>query len=163
VSSFLIKRKELDMNCYSTRVISLLTILAVILLSSHLGAPAHAGEMVRLKGNFTCQSDLPTSESFCQGQATQVGQNETFVDGNGAATWVTPNGDTITNITWFFEIGDEVSTGVFLFIQEIQFTGGTGRFSNAVGSATLTGTWNFLTGEIVGFIDGTISRPNWGR
>ena len=150
------------MHFYSERVISMLTILAVILLTSHLGAPAHAGEMVPLKGHFTCQLDVPTSESICQGQTTHVGQNETFVDSTGAATWVTPNGDTITNITLFIEFDFEnpVAPGVFLFTQDIQITGGTGRFSNAIGSAALTGTWSFITGEIVGFINGTISRPN---
>ena len=151
------------MHFYSKRVIGVLNIMAVILLTSYLGAPAHAGEMVPLKGKFTCQVDLITFESICHGHTTHVGKNEAFVDSTGTATWVAPNGDTITNITTFFEFGDEVAPGVFLFVQDIIFTGGTGRFSNAIGSATLTGTWSFITGEIIGFTDGTISRPNSRR
>jgi hypothetical protein len=136
------------------------TILAVILLSSHLGAPAHALEMVPLKGDFTCQLDLPPSESICHGQTTHVGQNKTYVDSTGALAWVAPNGDTIRYISRYIDFGDEVSPSVAVFTQGIQIIGGTGSFSNAVGSATLTGTWNLITGEIDGLIDGTISRPN---
>jgi hypothetical protein len=38
--------------------------------------------------------------------------------------------------------------------------GGTGRFENAVGGATVTGCINFGTVEYDGYLDGTISRPN---
>ena len=149
------------MHCYSARVIRMLNILAVILLTSYLGAPAHAGEMVPLKGTFLCEVISPDFSTICQGHATHLGQNVAFVDGpTGTATLVASNGDTITTATTDFALGNEISFGIFLFIQEITITGGTGRFSNAVGSATLTGTVNFIIGEFEGFTNGTISRPN---
>ena len=90
-----------------------------------------------------------------------MGQNTAFVDGTtGTATWFASNGDTITTLTTSFALGGQISPGIFLFVQEIIFTGGTGRFSNAVGSATLTGTINFNIGEFEGFTNGTISQPN---
>jgi hypothetical protein len=76
------------------------------------------------------------------------------------ATWTAANGDTVTNsaelrINFFCLI----SAGDCPYSQEFTITGGTGRFMNATGSATATGTL-FADGSYDGYLDGTISQPD---
>jgi hypothetical protein len=149
------------MRFNSDRVNRLRNILAIILLISYFGAQAHAGEMVPLKGSFSGGIINENFDSKFHGHFTHMGQIEGSLDNStGIATWVAPNGDTINNETTFFAFGEEVSPGIFLYVQEITLTGGTGRFSNTVGSATSAGTWNIDTLEFDGFTTGTMSRPN---
>ena len=45
------------------------------------------------------------------------------------------------------------------YVQTIVITGGTGRFRDATGSATITGTFDFSTLVYDGHLVGSISQP----
>ena len=150
------------MCIHSLRVTGLLNFLVVFWLTSYMGAPANAGEMVPIKGTFSGGIINANFDSEFTGQTSLIGKTfGSFDSATGIATWFTVSGDTITNVTTFFAFGDEIAPGMFLFVQEIAFTGGTGRWSLAAGAVTLTGTWNTATLEFEGFTDGTISRPDF--
>ena len=75
-------------------------------------------------------------------------------DGTDDTVWVAANGDTVTNQTTNF-----VPAGDGTYVQTIVITGGTGRFENATGTATITGNFDFGTFVYDGRLEGTISQP----
>ena len=152
------------MDTYSTKLRRLLSVLSVALLTSFLAIPAHAGVMVPLKGSFDGQIVNAESDSIFSGNFTHLGRFDgTSAGATATAQWTAPNGDTVTNQTTSFMLKDEISAGVFTYVQMLVITGGTGRFENAAGSAVVEGTINLGTGEFDGYLDGTITRPNSQR
>lgn len=137
----------------------LLTLVSFGVLGSvALSAVAvHAGDFVPLKGRFA------GAGADFTGNFTHIGKFQGVVDlVASTAVWTAANGDTITNQTTAFVLVEEVSPGVFRYEQTLVITGGTGRFANATGSATVTGLINGVTGAYDGILTGTISRPNSG-
>ena len=117
--------------------------------------PAYAGDFVPLKGRFA------GAGADFSGNFTHLGKFQGVADlVASTAIWTAANGDTITNQTTAFVLVEEVSLGVFRYEQTLVITGGTGRFANATGSATVTGLINVVTGAYDGKLTGTISRPN---
>jgi hypothetical protein len=53
-----------------------------------------------------------------------------------------------------------VAPNVYPYTQTVEFSGGSGRFQEATGSASITGTIDVVTFEYDGRIIGSISRPN---
>ncbi|MEZ4735842.1 MAG: hypothetical protein R3E79_52805 [Caldilineaceae bacterium] len=141
------------------RILLTILLMSISLLGSISlsAAPVHAGNFVPLKGRFA-----GVGADF-SGNFTHIGKFQGVVDLEAStAVWTAANGDTITNQTTSFVLGEEVTPGVFRYEQTLVITGGTGRFANATGSATATGLINVVTGAYDGVLTGTISRPNGG-
>lgn len=81
-------------------------------------------------------------------------------DGTDDTVWTAANGDTVTNQTTSFVI-DFLggSFPVFPYEQTIVITGGTGRFQDSTGSASITGDFNVVTFAYDGHLVGSISQP----
>ncbi len=99
------------------------------------------------------------------GNATHLGSFEGIIDNTTVppnAVWTAANGATLTNITTSFVIdfSAPVAPNVYPYTQTIEFTGGTGRFQNATGSADIAGTIDVTTFVYNGRIHGSISQPN---
>ena len=141
------------------------TIVLVVLLLGALLAPGALAEQpnkeVPLKGDF-----VGVGGDF-SGNFSHLGRFEGVIDVNTfAAVWTAANGDTVTNQTIFFEIdfSDEVAPGVYPYEQTIVITGGTGRFTDAMGSAFIEGLVEvdlatFEIGEYDGHLEGAITQP----
>lgn len=67
------------------------------------------------------------------------------------------NGDSLTLIS--YDVGCEVSQGVYHGTGHWMVTGGTGRFSGATGQGTLEGDGDFNRGQFSFQLTGTISAP----
>lgn len=133
-------------------------ILLLILGITVMPALAKRGQ-VPMRGRFT-----GIGENF-SGRATHLGRFDGVIDNSSDpphAVWTAANGDTLTNITTSFVIdfSAPIEPDVYPYTQTIEFTGGNGRFSNATGSADISGTINVVTFEYDGRIRGHISRPN---
>ena len=129
-------------------------VLIVLFVSTALipfSAPVMAADQVPLRGHFTGVGNQFTGNFTHLGRFTGVlgTQIEPTV-------WTAANGDTVTNVTTSFELDEDTGN----YVQKLEITGGTGRFANATGSATVTGTINSNNGAYDGWLEGTISRPN---
>lgn len=139
----------------------LLTSTVMALLFGGLLVPSalatQPNNKVPLKGDF-----VGIGAEF-SGNFSHLGAFTGVVDlaGGEDTVWVAANGDTVTNQTTSFVIdfGDFSSFPVFPYEQTIVITGGTGRFHDATGSATITGSFNVVTVEYDGQLSGTISQP----
>lgn len=124
--------------------------------------PASAsGKSVPLKGHFQ-----GIGADF-SGNLTHLGRFHGVIDNTSqppTAVWTAANGDTVTNQTVSFEIDftSPIEPDVYLYTQEIEITGGTGRFEGATGHASVTGTFNVATFEYDGRMRGRISKVNAG-
>ena len=141
-----------------SRMLQIVTVFGII--SLFLGL-AIAGFMVPLKGSIG-------GDAFgFSGNLTHLGRFDGEYDyEEDTAVWTAANGDTVEVETTWFALGDCLNPPycyVFTYVQELTITGGTGRFENAKGSATVEGVFNFATIEFEGYLKGTISRPNSGR
>ena len=136
----------------TSRIVLLATVFCIAF--SFLGL-AFAGDNVPLKGSFS-----GVGADF-SGNFTHLGLFDGFIEGF-AATWSAANGDEVNANTVSFVVDptNACPDGFVGYIQQLVIDGGTGRFENAVGGATVTGCINFGTGEYDGYLDGTISRPN---
>ena len=139
---------------------SRITLIATVFcITFSLVGLAFAGDKVPLKGSFT-----GVGPDF-GGNFTHLGRFEGLITSSNPpfteAEWTAANGDTVTNEAVFF-LGAQIpgSPGVFNYTQEVTITGGTGRFANAEGSATVEGVIDFNTGEYDGYLKGSITRPN---
>jgi hypothetical protein len=132
----------------------------VFLLLSLFVSPAFSlAEQEPMQGTFS-----GVGASF-SGNATHLGRFDGVIDNTTVtpnAVWTAANGDTLTNITTSFVIdfSAPVAPNVYPYTQTIEFTGGSGRFQQATGGASITGTIDVVTFEYNGRINGTISRPN---
>jgi hypothetical protein len=143
-----------------SRMLQIVTVFGII--SLFLGL-AIAGSMVPLKGSLG-------GDSFgFSGNFTHLGRFDGLFDFQTfTAVWTAANGDEVYVQTIFFETecldpSEDPLTCVATYVQDLIITGGTGRFANAEGSATVEGVFNLATGEFDGYLKGTISRPNSGR
>jgi hypothetical protein len=147
-----------------SRMLQIVTVFGII--SLFLGL-AIAGFMVPLKGSIGGDS-----YGF-SGNLTHFGRFDgVFNPIDWTAVYTAANGDTVTTQTIDFVPDvclddppppDPADCEVSTYVQELIITGGTGRFANAIGNATVEGVFNFVTGEFEGYLKGTISRPNSGR
>jgi hypothetical protein len=139
-------------------MLQIVTVFGIISLFMGL---AIADFRVPLKGS------LGGDSSGFSGIFTHLGKFDGVFDpATFTAVWTAANGDTVTVQTTLFVTGDCLNPPdcyVLTYVQELTITGGTGRFYNATGSATVEGVFNFATGEFHGYLKGTISRPNSGR
>lgn len=92
------------------------------------------------------------------GNVTHLGLFEGVIDNTTVppnAVWTAANGDTLTNITTSFVIdfSAPVAPNVYPYTQSIEFTGGSGRFQNATGSADITGSIDVVTFAYDGLTD----------
>ncbi len=110
-------------------------------------------KQVPLRGDFAGVATEFSGNFSHLGRFTGVVDLDTS-DGTDDTMWVAANGDTVTNQTTSF-----VPAGDGTYVQEIVITGGTGRFENATGAATITGNFDFGTFVYDGHLEGTISRP----
>ena len=145
------------------RITTLLIGLGMLLLLFSVAVPAAFAQTasVPMRGKFS-----GVGEAF-SGNATHLGRFEGVIDNTTAppnAIWTAANGDTLSNITTSFVIdfSAPVAPDVYRYTQTIEFTGGTGRFQNASGTASITGTIDISTFAYDGRISGSISRPNSG-
>jgi hypothetical protein len=137
-----------------------LEIAVVLMLLGALVAPGAVAEQpdkqVPLKGEF-----VGVGAEF-SGNFSHLGRFDGLADlATSTATWTSANGDTVTNMTTSFVIdfGDEVAPGVFTYEQTIVITGGTGRFQDATGEASITGTIDPVGFVYDGYLNGSISQP----
>ena len=100
----------------------------------------NATELGRFTMTFHAEADLGTLIAF------------------GTATFVAANGDTLS--TSFIGQGTPTpDPNVFTVVEVETITGGTGRFSGAMGSFTLERVVNLVTGVSYGSFNGTILNP----
>jgi len=142
-----------------SRMLQIVTVFGIISLFTGL---AIAGVMVPLKGSIGGDS------SGFSGNLTHLGRFDgEYNPGTGAAVYTAANGDKVTTQQISFEPQDCLDPldgcNVWTYVQILEITGGTGRFENATGSATVEGVFNFATIEFHGYLKGTISRPNSRR
>jgi len=138
-------------------LLALLLLSLTVMGSLATAPPVQAADYVPLKGRFA-----GAGANFA-GNFSHLGKVQGVVDATTfTALWTAANGDTVTNQTTSFVVGEEVTPDVHRYEQSIVITGGTGRFANATGSATVTGLINVATGAYDGKLIGTISRPNRG-
>ncbi len=141
-----------------SRMLQIVTVFGII--SLFLGL-AIAGIKVPLKGSLGGDRD-----GF-SGNFTHLGRFDGVYDyDTDTAVWTAANGDTVEVETTSFVLVDCLNPPdcyVFTYVQELNITGGTGRFDNATGSGTVEGVINLAAGEFDGYLKGTISRPNSGR
>lgn len=138
----------------------LIAALTVMMLGALLAPSALAkqpGKEVPLKGHFA-----GVGAEF-SGNFSHLGRFDGQVTGADptTATWTAANGDTVTNETTSFvvDFSDLGSFPVFPYEQEIEITGGTGRFAAASGGGVITGTIDVETFAYDGYLDGSISQP----
>jgi hypothetical protein len=102
------------------------------------------------------------------GRATQLGAytysaTECFDVASGAfagsATLTAANGDTMTG-TYQGQVSGTDDPNVIAYEEELELTGGTGRFAGARGSLRVAGVANLLTLEYGQTLTGTVSRPD---
>jgi len=101
------------------------------------------------------------------GRATQLGAytysaTECFdaVSGAfaGSATLTAANGDAITG-TYQGQVSGTADPDDITYQEELELTGGTGRFAGATGTLQVAGVANLLTLEYGQTLTGTVSRP----
>jgi len=110
--------------------------------------------MVPLKGRFA------GGGSDFSGSLTLMGRFAGVFDADARkAVWTAADGDTVTNRTVSFVLEEELSSSVFGYEQALIIAGGTGRFADASGSATVVGLIDLDTGIYLGWVEGRISRP----
>lgn len=132
-------------------------VLAASLMFTALAMPtaALAEEFVPIEGKFAGVGDTFSGNFSHLGRFSGVINQEALT-----AVWTAANGDTVTNQTTSFEITGVISPTVVTYRQTIDFTGGTGRFNNAIGTGVILGTIDVTTGAYDGNLNGSISRPN---
>lgn len=139
----------------------ILALLGLLFLLVSAGVPVALAQTTQLplRGEFS------GAGATFGGTATHLGLFSGVIDNSASppnAVWTAANGDMLTNTTTSFVIdftAPEAPT-VFPYSQTIEFTGGTGRFQNSSGSATITGTIDLATLAYDGQITGFISHPN---
>ena len=148
---------------FRNKMSRLMLIATVFCITVSFVGLVFAGDNVPLKGSFSGQGP------FFEGNFTHLGRFEGEITDvisptETEAEWTAANGDTVTNMAVFL-LGDPIpgESGVFNYTQRVTITGGTGRFANATGSATVEGVIDINTGEYDGYLKGTISRPNSKR
>ena len=150
------------MKTTHSRRIFLLLVLTICFFAAGttVAQPASAsGKSVPLKGHFQ-----GIGANFA-GNLTHLGRFHGVIDNTAVpptAVWTAANGDTVTNRTTSFEIDitSPIEPDIYPYTQEIEITGGTGRFEGATGHASVTGTINVVTFEYDGRLRGRISKVN---
>ena len=132
--------------------------LAVLSLVIVLPTPALAGDQVPLKGRFEGLGNDFSGQMSHLGNFTGV-----FDPGTSTAVWTAANGDTVTNQTTEFQLVEWLGSNRYRYEQTLEITGGTGRFADAKGSATVYGLIDLGTGAYDGRLEGSISRVGRGK
>ncbi len=131
-----------------------------VLVVMLLGAMASPGAMAKQPGKeVPLKGDFAGVAAEFSGNFSHLGSFTGVVDldpsdGTDDTVWTAANGDTVTNQTTGFTVFPDGS-----YEQTIVITGGTGRFQDATGSATITGAFDFTTLVYDGHLVGSISQP----
>ena len=104
-----------------------------------------------LRGAFAGAGNDFSGVAFPIGGFTGV-----FDPGTATAEWTTHFG-TLNNQTIRFDLIQEVYPNVFYYEQSVLFTGGSGFYDGANGSAEFRGFINLATGDFVGSINGVLT------
>jgi hypothetical protein len=154
-----------------------IVVLALTLGQAALANPAFGAENVPFKGSDRGGFELPgacaggTLEEVViggTGRATQLGAytytaTECFDAASGAfagsATLTAANGDAMTG-TYQGQVSGTDDPNVIAYEEELELTGGTGRFAGAAGTLQVAGVANLLTLKYSQTLTGTVSRPN---
>lgn len=154
-----------------------IVVLALTLGQVALANPALGGADVPFKGSdqggFELSGACPggSLEEVViggTGRATQLGAytytaTECFDGVSGAfagsATLTAANGDAITG-TYQGQVSGTADPDVITYQEELELTGGTGRFAGATGTFQVAGVANLLTLEYGQRLTGTVSRPD---
>ena len=120
--------------------------------------------LMGIQSGETRAQDFPLKGAFAgngndfSGAAFPIGGFTGLFDPNtGTAEWTTYFG-TLSNQTTSFVLVQEVYPNVYYYEQSVIFTGGSGFYAGAGGTADFTGFINLATGDYVGFIDGVLTR-----
>ena len=122
--------------------------------------PTYASDQsVPLKGHFQ-----GIGQQFA-GNLTHLGHFQGVIDNSAepaTAIWTAANGDTIANQTISFDIdfSSPIGPNLYPYTQEIEITGGSGRFHSVIGHASVTGAINVATFEYDGQLWGQIMIPH---
>jgi hypothetical protein len=154
-----------------------IVVLALTICQAALATQAFGAEDVPFKGSDEGGFQLPgacAGGSLAEvvidgtGRATQLGAytysaTECFdaVSGAfaGSATLTAANGDAMTG-TYQGQVSGTDDPNVIAYEEELELTGGTGRFAGATGTLQVAGVANLLTLEYGQTLTGTVSRPN---
>ena len=153
-------------------------LIAGLIVAAIVATPVAAADQRPMSGQFTaraaptaprCGPDALTIGFEIEGVATHLGSltgtgsncTEFTLTTNAVAVWdglvtlTAADGSTVTS-TYAGAQGAPVA-GIAPFENTLTITGGTGRFSDADGVWTLTGTLDFTTGSIDGRVAGWLS------
>jgi len=119
------------------------TILAAFAVSATTAIP--------LKGSYT-----GTGSNF-SGNLTHLGLFQGTVTSATTETFVAANGDKIFVTVTSFTTGATATNGDTPYTETFTVTGGTGRFVNESGSATVTGVIH-SNGSYTGNVDGSVAK-----
>jgi hypothetical protein len=154
-----------------------IVVLALTICQAALATQAFGAEDVPFKGSDEGGFQLPGACAGGSleevviggtGRATQLGAytysaTECFdaVSGAfaGSATLTAANGDAMTG-TYQGQVSGTDDPNVIAYEEELELTGGTGRFAGATGTLQVAGVANLLTLEYGQTLTGTVSRPN---
>jgi hypothetical protein len=154
-----------------------IVVLALIVGQAALASLAFGADKVPFRGSDQGGFQLPGAcpggsleEVVINGigQATQLGAytysaTECFdaVSGAfaGSATLTAANGDAITG-TYQGQASGTADPDVITYQEELELTGGTGRFAGATGTLQVAGVANLLTLEYGQTLTGTVSRQH---
>jgi hypothetical protein len=154
-----------------------IVVLALTICQAALAKQAFGAEDVPFRGSDEGGFQLPGACAGGSleevviggtGRATQLGAytysaTECFdaVSGAfaGSATLTAANGNAITG-TYQGQVSGTADPDVITYQEELELTGGTGRFAGATGTLQVAGVANLLTLEYGQTLTGTVSRPD---
>jgi hypothetical protein len=149
--------------------------LAVVLGQVTLAVQAHGAEELPFRGSDAGDFAIPEncSDGSLQivitgiGHATQVGRyaysaSECFdpVSGifAGSSTLTAANGDSLLG-SYVGRVSGTTDPNVVAYVEELEISGGTGRFVGVTGTLQVTGEANLATAEYTQTLVGTVARP----
>lgn len=153
--------------------------IAIVVLAMSLGQVALANVALGADelpfrgtdhGGFEVPGPCPGGEEVVingTGHATHLGAyaykaTECFASSGtfaGSATLMAANGDTIVG-TYQGQVSGTTDPDVLAYAQELELSGGTGRFAGATGTLHVVGAANLSTLEYEQILTGTVSRPD---
>lgn len=151
-----------------------IVVVATTLGQAALANPALGAAEVPFRGSdhggFELPGSCPGGEEVVisgTGHATHLGAyaytaTECFASSGtfaGSATLTAANGDTIVG-TYRGQVSGTTDPDVLAYQEELELSGGTGRFEGATGTLHVVGAANLSTLEYEQILTGAVSRPD---